>query len=132
MSKKGFTLVEALLVIAIIGVLLLTLIPSVITIINKNKEKSCLSTKDSILSTAKMFVAENKYNLNIDCNSNVSGYPIVKIDESEISLEILRQFGNLSDKNIDSRFPELEVTYNCSTKEFSYNYENENIVDCKS
>ena len=59
MNKKGFTLVEALIVIAIIGILLLTLIPSIISIINKNKEKACISTRDNIINAAKMYVAEN-------------------------------------------------------------------------
>ena len=120
MNKKGFTLVEALLVIAIIGVLLLTLIPSVITIINKNKEKSCTSTRDSILSSAKMFVAENKYDLNFECGR-----------EKTIGLATLKEYGNLNDVELEG-FPDVIVTYNCETKKFSYNYENENIVDCKS
>ena len=115
-NKKGFTLVEALFVIAIIGVLLLTLIPSVIIIINKNKEKSCISTRDSIISAAKMYVAENKYE-EIDCGNNI------------ITIEKLKEYGNLSDRELDDRFlNSVTVTYNCDTKEFSYTYD----VDCES
>jgi len=120
MNKKGFTLVEALLVIAIIGVLLLTLIPSVIAIINKNKERTCISTRDSILSTAKMFIAENKYDFDFSCGEG-----------QEIYIEDLKYYGNIADdKEFDNKFLEepVIVTYNCSTKEFSYEYN----VDCES
>lgn len=118
MNRKGFTLVEALLVIAIIGVLLLTLIPSVIIIINKNKEKTFNSTRDSIISAAKMYVAENKYDLPIDCSGNNNAY-------LEISLDNLVGYGNLSSK--PSGFPNVILEYNCSTKEF--NYKKDNFTD---
>ncbi len=116
MNKKGFTLIEALLVLAIIGVILLTLIPSIITIINKNKQKSCESTRNSIISTAKMYVAENKYE-KITCGTNI------------ITIKNLRDYGNLSDIKIDERFPDsIIVNYNCNTKEYNYTYD----VDCQN
>ena len=117
MNKKGFTLIEALLVIAIIGVLLLTLIPSVITIINKNKEKACTSTRDSILSAAKMFVAENKYE-KIGCGDNY------------ITIGTLKKYGNLKDVELEGFLDTDTVTvnYNCSTKKFTYTYN----VSCES
>ena len=115
-NKNGFTLVELLLVIAILGVLLLTLIPSVITIINKNKEKSCISTRDSIISAAKMYVAENKYDV-IDCGDNT------------VTIDTLKEYGNLTDKTLDSGFPSsVTVNYNCDTKKFTYTYD----VSCES
>jgi len=115
MNKRGFTLIEALLVIAIIGVLLLTLIPSVIIIINKNKEKTCISTRDSIISATMMYVAENKYSA-ISCGDNI------------ITLDTLKEYGNLSDKNLDGFPSSIIVTYNCNTKEFNYTYD----VSCES
>ncbi len=116
MNKKGFTLVEALLVIAIIGILLLTLIPSIISIINKNKEKACISTRDNIINAAKMYVAENKYE-EINCGDNI------------VNISKLKTFGNLSDTILDERFPSsIKITYNCSTKKFTYTYD----VSCES
>lgn len=128
MNKRGFTLIEGLLVIAIIGVLLLTLIPSVITIINKNKIKQCESTRDSILMAAKMYVAENKYSLSIDCNGSSTSNPKI-VSVSGITLNLLKEYGKLADKELDSRFPNsVGVTYNCETKEFTYAYD----VSCES
>ena len=115
-NKKGFTLVEALLVLAIIGVLLLTIIPGIVVIARKNKEKACISTKNSIISTAKMFVAENKYS-EIECGDNT------------IILNKLREYGNLSDITLDERFPDsIIINYNCTTKKFTYTYD----VSCES
>lgn len=115
-NNKGFTLIEALLVIAIIGILLLALIPNIITIINKNKEKSCISTRDSIISAAKMYVAENKYDV-INCGDNT------------IAISTLKEYGNISDKTLDSRFPtSVTINYNCTTKKYTYTYD----VDCES
>ena len=116
MNKKGFTLVEALLVLAIIGVLLLTIIPGILAITKKNKEKTCINTRDNIISTAKMYVAENKYDV-IECGDNI------------ITLDELRDYGNLSDATIDEKFPSsITVTYDCSTKKFTYTYN----VSCES
>lgn len=115
-NRKGFTLVEALVVIAIIGVLMLMLIPSVITITNKNKEKACESTKNSIISAAKMYVAENKYDI-INCGNN------------NVTINDLKSYGNISEKDLDSRFPNsVTVNYNCTTKKFTYEYN----VNCQS
>lgn len=115
-NRKGFTLVEALVVIAIIGVLMLMLIPSVITITNKNKEKACESTKNSIISAAKMYVAENKYD-------------IIKCGNNNVTIDDLKSYGNISEKDLDSRFPNsVRVNYNCDTKKFTYEYN----VNCQS
>lgn len=115
-NKKGFTLVEALLVLAIIGVLLLTIIPAIITITKKNKEKTCISNRENIISAAKMYVAENKYS-EIECGDN------------EITLDKLMDYGNISQVTLDERFPSsVTVTYNCSTKKFVYTYD----VSCES
>ena len=116
MNKKGFTLIEGLMVIAIIGVILLTLIPSVIVIINKNKQKSFESTRDSIIAAAKMYVAENKYDntiIPIDCNGKEEVYIDVPLDK-------LSGYGNLS--TIPEGFPDIEIKFDCQKKIFDYTY----------
>ena len=41
MNKKGFTLIEVIMVIAIIAILSIILTPNVMVFINKNNKKSC-------------------------------------------------------------------------------------------
>ena len=63
MNKKGFTLIEIILAIAIMAILILILVPNIFIILNKNNEKSCNSLKSNIESAAKMYVINNKYDL---------------------------------------------------------------------
>ena len=116
MNKKGFTLIEALLVIAIIGVILLTLVPSIIVIINKNKENSYESMQKSILSAAKMYVAENKYNLGFNCNEEKSIPVSELIDNGLLKDNLVNPKTNEDITNTTS----VKVTYNCAKKSFSY------------
>ena len=39
MNNKGFTLLEVIMVVAILGIITLILVPNVITLIEENKEK---------------------------------------------------------------------------------------------
>ena len=58
------------MVIAIITILSLILIPNVMVLIDKNKERSCEKMIDNIKSAAKMYVNQNKYELGFDCDNN--------------------------------------------------------------
>lgn len=120
MNRKGFTLVEVIMVIVIMVLLLLVLVPNVFVLLNKNNEKSCNSLIDNIESAAKMYVTNNKYDLGFSCGSS-----------QEITLRTLINSGDLKTDNsgkiinpIDNVEIPLEtkvvVTYNCSTNTFSY------------
>ena len=69
MNKKGFTLIETIMVIAILALLMLILVPNVISLINKNNIKSCQNLEDSIKNAAKVYVANNKYQLGFSCDT---------------------------------------------------------------
>lgn len=123
MNKKGFTLVEVIVVIAIIALLLLILVPNVFVMINKNNEKSCNSLINNIESAAKIYVTNNKYNLAFGCN--------VTNNTKEITLQTLIDTGDLTTDSTetiinpvtDEEIPLttiIKVTYDCSTKEFTY------------
>ena len=116
MNKKGFTLIEVIMVIAIIAVLSIILAPNVMVFINKNNKKSCEKVISNIESATKMYVNQNKYELNFSCNTS-----------KEITLKTLVDAGYLT-KNITNPINKEEisldntvsVTYNCDNKIFTY------------
>lgn len=142
MNKKGFTLVEVLVVIAIIALLVFILVPNVFTMINKNNEKSCNNIINNIKSSAKLYITYNKYDLGIKCYDQNN----VEDTTTTINLQKLIDTGNLTTDStgmiinpIDKKEFSLEnskvsITYNCSTKEFTYNVEavdiEGNIIAC--
>ena len=123
MNKKGFTLIEVIMVIAIITILSLILIPNVMVLIDKNKERSCEKMIDNIESAAKIYVNQNKYELGFDC----SGTP------KEITLKTLVDDGYLGGELVNPINKEeidlkstVSVTYNCKVKGFKYKVNNIN------
>ncbi len=117
MNKKGFTLIEVIMVIAIIAILSIILTPNVMVFINKNNKKSCEKMISNIESAAKMYVNQNKYELGFDCSGKAK----------EITLKTLVDTGYLT-KNITNPINKEEisldntvsVTYNCDNKIFTY------------
>lgn len=65
-SKKGFTLVEVLAVITIIGILALISVPTIDSIIRSSKEDAYEDQKKVILDSAKSWAAKNVMSLPID------------------------------------------------------------------
>lgn len=113
LNKKGFTLVELLAVIVILGVIMLIAIPSVGTIIKNSRENSFVSSGKMYISTAQNYVAgENlgngKYCISVDTltegkvdkspinpDNNIEGYVLIVIADNGITYK-----ANISD--IDS------------------------------
>jgi len=135
MNRKGFTLVEVLVVIAIVAILLLVLVPNVFVMIDKNNVKSCNSLIKNIESAAKIYVNENKYSLGFDCDNKISikfqdliGYGSLKTDDGG------KIINPINDKEI-SLESVVDVTYNCNTREFIYDVNakdiNGEIIECK-
>lgn len=121
MNKKGFTLIETIMVIAILALLMLILVPNVIVLINKNNIKSCHNLEDSIINSAKMYVASNKYELGFSCNETKS----LKIQDLVNSGDLKISDGELTNP-VDNSSISLENTinikYNCNNKEFTYEF----------
>lgn len=118
MNKKGFTMIELLMVIAILGLLSLILVPGVIEMSNQNNIKSCQSLKKNIISAAKIYVTENKYELGFDCENN---------KEKTVSIDTLVETGKLKGPVINpidkSKVSEdIVVNYDCDAKSFTYTF----------
>lgn len=118
MNNKGFTLIELLMVIAIIALLSMVLIPNIVVLTRKNDVKSCQSLENNIISSTKMYVNDNKYDLNFACNVS-----------KEISLSDLVENGYVTEPIINPKTKtnvqltkKVTVTYNCTTRNFSYDF----------
>lgn len=121
MNKKGFTLIETIMVIAILALLMLILVPNVIVLINKNNIKSCHNLEDSIINSAKMYVVSNKYELGFSCNETKS----LKIQDLVNSGDLKLSTDKLTNPKDDSEIPlntSVKVTYDCNTKKFTYDF----------
>lgn len=74
-NNKGFTLIEMLAVVVILGIISTIMIPSVNYIISKNKEDNLNNLNKSIVSAVKLFVSDNRYNISLSgkCNDDNTG-----------------------------------------------------------
>ncbi len=61
MNKKGFTIVELLVTVAILAIISTISVVSITSLINKNKEKNYEILKNTIIEASKEYVADNRY-----------------------------------------------------------------------
>ncbi|MGN1312181.1 MAG: prepilin-type N-terminal cleavage/methylation domain-containing protein [Bacilli bacterium] len=121
MNKKGFTLIEVIVVIVIIVILSLILIPNVMLFINKNNINSCEKLITNIESSAKIYVSENKYDLGFDCSDSSKTITLqTLVDEGDLSSPITNP---ITKADIDLNKTTVTVTYNCNNKTFTYKVE---------
>ena len=121
MNKKGFTLIETIMVIAILALLMLILVPNVITLINKNNIKSCHNLEDSIKNATKIYVTNNKYQLGFSCGTEKEIKIQDLIDSGDLKLTD-NKLVNPKDNSTILLNETVKVTYNCTTKYFTYDF----------
>lgn len=124
MNRKGFTLIELMMVIALIAVLSLILIPNIVTVIDKNNIEACKDIEENIKKAAKEYAITNKYDLGFTCSEN-----------KEVSLNYLIENGYLTNLNINPVTKEeinkdaiVNISYDCTSKTFSYEFD----LNCES
>lgn len=140
LNYKGFTLVELLAVIAIMGMLAVIMVPTISGVIEENKTNNSENLKNSIKSSARAYISDNRYEIKLDdssCdNNNTNTRNIISIDntsisDSKITVKLLVDKGYLksnsgniinpeTNKSIDKNNSYIKVTYDCSSKDFKY------------
>lgn len=121
MNKKGFSLVELLAVIAVIGLLLVITIPNMVELVGNFKNKDRIEMlKNSAISAAKEYVVDGNSVVGISiCTSGTQ--------EGEILIQDL-----INNKYLDAVYTEyyddennikignkVKVTYSCDAKKFT-------------
>ena len=137
LNYKGFTLVELLAVIAIMGMLAVIMVPTISGVIEENKTNNSENLKNSIKSSARAYISDNRYEIKLDdssCANDIRNITFIGndyIDESKITVELLVNKGYLksnsgniinpeTNKPINKGESNIEVKYNCSSKDFEY------------
>ena len=140
LNNKGFTLIEVLAVIVILSILMAIMVPSVGNIMKKNKEDNYQNLKDSIISAAKIYISDNRYQITVgncdDSNkADIESINDMTLTDSKITIQTLADAGNLKttsdgkilnpkDKtslNLDNSY--VVVKYQCDKKEYEYQLE---------
>ena len=138
LNYKGFTLIELLAVIAIMGMLAVIMVPTISGVIEENKNNSSNNLKNSIKSSARAYISDNRYEIRLDgsCTNSTEKKNITFIDNesitgSKITVKLLIEKGYLKSNSDDIINPETNrpidanssyiiVKYNCSSKDYEY------------
>jgi len=148
LNNKGFTLVEVLAVIVILGIIMAIMAPNVSILLEKSKEDNYEHLEKSIVSAAKMYISDYKYKISVVGSCPASGSGTLKIKEiidgdgiddnneltdSRISIKKLVNEGNLETDNdgnilnpkdkeqkLNKESSYIEVLYDCDTKGYKY------------
>lgn len=145
-NNKGFTLIEMLAVIVILGVLAVIMVPTVTTLIAKNKNDNYKNLENSILSAAKVFISDYRYDIQLDSSTcsgtddtrnisiiSLSNEGNISLTDSKLKIGTLVDNGYLTtnkDKKIlnpkdDSKHLNLDssyviIKYNCTSKDYDF------------
>lgn len=145
-NNKGFTLIELLASIVILSILIAIMVPSVNYLIEKNKNDNYDNLKKSIISAAKVYMSDNRYNITLNltandgelCQNSTDTEDIASINgenltDSKLPIKLLVESKTLSTNNEGKIInPEYKskslklnesyvlVKYQCSTKDYTY------------
>lgn len=134
LNNKGFTLVEMLAVVIILGVLTAITVPTVTTLIAKNQQDNLENLEKTIISAAKMYISDNRYEIKLNPDTTCGETRnILKINEtsltdSKLTIKTLIANGYIegsirhpkTKESMDINTSYIKVTYDCTTKDYKY------------
>ena len=86
LNKKGFTLVEVLAVVVILGIIMLIAIPNVNKLIMRNKKENCEAMKKNIINATKNYFSDYRYKISVnvaECKTREEAN-VISIDEEDL------------------------------------------------
>ena len=150
LNRKGFTLIEALAVIIILSMLMVITVPNVNKLINRQKDDALKNTEKSIISAAKIFFSDYKYEVTFSgtCNDTVNIESVkinnnetVSITDSKLPISVLIEKNYIKTKDgyiinpkdnkevldICNKDTVVNVSYNCNSKNFEFKIDDSNL-----
>ena len=141
LNNKGFTLVEILAVVIILGILTAFMYPNVSKLIEKNKEDNYKKIENSIITATKMYLSDYRYEITVnDTNiTNINGSNII---DNKIYIFTLVNEGNIitnkegmiinpknNEECLNLKESYIKVNYDSNKKDFIYGYSDEDLLD---
>lgn len=148
MNNRGFTLIELIVTIALLAIISTISVSVIGNIRSKHNVNTYYELLDNVVSAAKLYVTDNRYNLSsisggvsVSCpaatpeNTNPSFSFYISLDKLVSSGYLTTDNGTI--KNYDGSELTLSdnkvtVTFNCNTKSFDYKIANSNAICAKS
>ena len=130
MKNKGFTLIETIIVIAILAILAVFFVPNVFGLIQENKIRQCKTLKTQVETATDIYISDNRYTVvdkyNIDCQANTTNVFAVSLEtlttENYLTTTVINP---LTEEDLTPK--SVEVTFNCTTRKYSYKFD----LDCE-
>ncbi|MEE3343189.1 MAG: type II secretion system protein [Bacilli bacterium] len=139
LNNKGFSLIEVLAVVVILGVLATIMIPMAGRMLQNNREDNYKNIKKSILVAARDYMSDHRYDITLsgvceldDDGNNIGSRTVQFINENEINGKLLVSYlindkyingkitNPLTGKELDETTSYVFVEYDCVTRNYVY------------
>lgn len=133
MNKKGFTLVELLLVIVIIAIISLVVLPNIMDILNTSKNKKWTTIEDIVKTNLELYnidYLEDLWNFGCIPDPETGETCEGKNDISKYEFKTKEEIDEVLDINSDIDLDICEVTYMNIEKEGNKDFEYNVCISC--
>lgn len=115
MNKKGFTLIELIATIALLGIIVTISFVSINKVLETGKKNDCIALVQNIKSASKEYASDNRYNrifTNTISNNTKDLNVKVLVDEHYLSKPIINPFDNKEIPESDFQNIKIKLTFN--------------------